>query len=115
MSAYGVGGLKRWQKRGDKLPPDTAGEYRIVDIGTGTPQYIGESGDLQRRLNQHTRTARKPAKTDKSHLFDPLRHEIRYQVAKHGVSVESRREHERASIAKHGPPWNRDQGGSGRR
>lgn len=115
MSVFGVGRPRRWQKHGAKLPPGTAGEYRIVSIETGKPEYIGESGDLQRRLNQHTRGSQKPSQTDKSHLFDPLKHEVRYQVAKRGASVESRREHERASIAKHRPPWNRDQGGSGRK
>lgn len=115
MSAYGRGRPKHWAKHGTKLPPGTAGEYRIVNRETGKPVYIGESGDLQRRLNQHTRTSQKPSTTDKSQLYDPVKHEVRYQLAKPHTSPEDRRQHERASIAKHRPLWNRDRGGSGRK
>ncbi len=111
---YGPGRAKRWVKGGTRLPPGTAGEYRIVKKETGKPHYIGESGDLERRLNQHTRMG-KAGTTDKSHLYDASKHEITYQVAKAGASTEARREHERRKIAEHAPSWNLDRGGSGRR
>ena len=111
---YGSGRAKRWVKGGTRLPPGTTGEYRIVNNETGKPNYIGESGDLERRLNQHTRKG-KARTTDKSHLYDPTKHEIVYQVAKPGASNEARREHEKRKIAEHAPAWNLDRGGSGRR
>ena len=115
MSVYGAGRPRRWAKRGAKLPPGTAGEYRIVDTETGKPEYIGETKDLQRRLNQHTRATTKPSRTNKSDRYDSAKHEICYQVANPLASAEQRREHERASIARHRPPWNADRGGSGRK
>lgn len=111
---YGPGRAKRWVKGSTRLPPGTAGEYRIVNKETGNPAYIGESGDLESRLNQHTRRG-KARNTDKSHLYDPTRHEVVYYVAKPGATTEARREHEKRKIAEHAPPWNQDRGGSGRK
>ena len=111
---YGPGRAKRWAKGITRLPPGTAGEYRIVSKESGKPNYIGESKDLQCRLNQHTRIG-KASTTDKSHLYDPTKHEIVYQVAKPDASTEARREHEKRKIAEHAPSWNLDRGGSGRR
>ena len=111
---YGPGRAKDWVKGSTKLPAGTAGEYRIVSKETGKPTYIGESGDLESRLNQHTRRG-KPRTTDKSHLYDPTKHRIAYQVARPGASTEARREHEKRKIAEHAPSWNKDGGGSGRR
>ncbi len=56
---YGPGRFKKWDKDGDKIPPDTPGEYRIQDKETGEILYIGESGELQDRLNAHTKRKRK--------------------------------------------------------
>lgn len=52
---------------------------------------------------------------DKSHLFDPEKHEIVYKEAKSGVSSDQRRKHEAKKIAQHNPSWNDDRGGSGRK
>lgn len=54
-SPYGPGRFKKWDKDGEKIPPGTAGEYRIQDKKTGETLYIGESSDLQQRLNAHTK------------------------------------------------------------
>ena len=51
---YEPGRPKRWKKGDTRLPPGTAGEYRILDRKTGKVKYIGEARDLQRRLYQHT-------------------------------------------------------------
>ena len=55
---YGPGRPKRWEKGKSRIPPGTAGEYRIRDKETGAVKYVGETKDLQRRLNQHTRKPR---------------------------------------------------------
>lgn len=52
---------------------------------------------------------------DKSHLFDPAKHEIVYKEAKPGASSDQRRKHEKQKIARHKPSWNDDGGGSGRK
>lgn len=112
---YGPGRPKRWLRGRTKLPTGTAGEYRIVSRRTGRPKYIGESGDLQRRLNEHTRRPTFATSRDKSHLYDPSKHEIVYQVAISGASTTARRTHEKNKIAEHAPSWNLDCGGSGRK
>ena len=114
-SPYGRGRPRRWVKGRTKLPPGTAGEYRIVSKETGNVEYVGESGDLEHRLNQHTRRTSRRSATDKSGLYDPAKHEIFFQVAKPGTSTETRRAHEKRKIAEHEPSWNRDRGGSGRK
>ncbi len=116
---YESGRPKHWKKGDTKLPAGTAGEYRIVDKETRENKYIGESRDLQRRLNQHTRKQRcaneSTVNTDKSHLYDSTKHEIVYQRAKAGASTEARRKHEKQKIAKHDPSWNKNKGGGGRK
>ena len=114
-SAYGPGRPRRWEKGKTKLPPGTAGEYRIVNKDTRDPEYIGESKDLQRRLNQHTRRTQKPTRTDKSHLYDREKHNIEFKQAKPGASSSARRKHEKTKIAQHRPSLNQDGGGSGRK
>lgn len=114
-SPYRPGRPRRWEKGKTKLPPGSAGEYRIVDKESGKPVYIGESGNLQARLNQHTRQTQNPTRTDKSSRNNPKKHRVDYQLAKPGASTEARRKHERSKIAQHKPPWNKDAGGSGRK
>lgn len=114
-NTYAPGRPKRWEKGKTKLPKGTVGEYRIVDKQTGKPEYIGESSDLQQRLNQHTRRSKKPTGTDKGHLFDPEKHRVEYKTARRGATSSARREHEKRKIAQHKPSWNKDGGGSGRR
>ncbi|MCY3701512.1 MAG: GIY-YIG nuclease family protein [Rhodospirillales bacterium] len=86
-----------------------------MDKNSGKLVYIGESGDLQSRLNQHTRQAQKPTRTDKSDLYNPKKHRVDYKLAKPDAAAEQRRKHERSKIAQHRPPWNKDGGGSGRK
>lgn len=112
---YSPGRPKRWKRGETKVPPRTAGEYRLVDKTTGAPLYIGETSDVQRRLTQHTRPAQRPTRTDKSNRFDPSKHRVEFKAAKLGATTGDRRAHERSKIVQHKPPWNRDGGGSGRK
>ena len=116
-SPYGPGPPKKWKKGESKIPSGTAGEYRIKNKETGEIKYIGETKDLQRRLNQHTRRPKTEEKMskDKSDRFDSDKHEVSYKEAKPGSSPASRRAHEKTKIARHKPSWNKDRGGSGRK
>lgn len=58
-SPYRPGRPKKWKKGETPIPPGTPGSYRITDKETGEIKYVGETKDLQRRLNQHTRQPRK--------------------------------------------------------
>lgn len=59
VNPYGPGRPKRWIKGETRIPPNTAGEYRIRDKESGEVKYVGETKDLQKRLNQHTRRPKK--------------------------------------------------------
>lgn len=52
---------------------------------------------------------------DKSDRFDPDKHEVTYKKAKPGSSSKARRAHEKKTIARHKPSWNKNQGGGGRK
>lgn len=41
-----------------KKPPSTPGEYRIRNEETNKIEYIGETNDLNRRMNEHKRNGR---------------------------------------------------------
>lgn len=89
---------------GGKRPPESPGEYRIKNKN-GTTIYIGESCDLNRRMNEHIRSGK----------FDISAGDtFEYQVADKRSTSRTRREHEQQKIAEHDPLLNRSRGGEGR-
>lgn len=84
-------------------PPNTGGEYRIRDGATGELRYIGETNDLSRRQDEHTRSG----------LLQPG-DTFEWKASRDGATSLERRAAEREHIAKHSPPANRRAGGGGR-
>ena len=104
MSAYKPGRPTKYRpSTGEGTePPHKPGEYRIRD-GNGSIQYIGETCDLDRRMNEHIKTG----KLAEGYSFE-------YQKADGRSSSATRREHERQKIEQHSPALNRSGGGEGR-
>lgn len=84
------------------LPPHAPGEYRFRDQNASI-MYIGETNDLNRRMQEHIRSGKLKAG-----------YTVEFQVADGRSSSGTRREHERAKIAQHDPKLNRSRGGEGR-
>lgn len=89
-----------------KDPPEKPGEYRFRNKETNEIDYIGETSNLKRRLQQHERSD-KPVSRD-THYFE-------YKVADGRFSVDKRREHETEKIEEHQPRLNQRAGGGGRK
>lgn len=105
MGIYSSGRMKKY-RQGDgkeKLPPNKPGEYRIRN-GNGAVVYVGETCDINRRMNEHRRSG----KFGKDESFE-------YQVADGRSTSSTRREHERKKIEQHNPERNKRAGGGGRR
>lgn len=85
-------------------PPSQPGEYRIRD-SAGAIAYVGETCDLNRRMQQHIRSG-KLSHRDSS-TFE-------YKVADSHSTSAQRRAHERQKIREHQPYLNRSGGGEGR-
>lgn len=107
MAIYAAGRPKKYNPttgEGHK-PPQTAGEYRIRSKN-GTLEYIGETNNLNRRMNEHLRSGKLPT--------GKCGGTIEWQTADPHSTSESRRVHERIKIAKHLPRGNKSIGGEGR-
>lgn len=87
-------------------PPASAGEYRIRN-SQGSLVYIGETNNLNRRMNEHIRTG-KLATGAGPHSI------IEYKVASADSTSATRRAHEQQKIAQHNPALNKSRGGEGR-
>lgn len=87
-------------------PPRGSGLYRFVSKLTGEIEYIGETGNLKRRIGQHFRSD-KPV--------SPETHYAEWKKADGRSTPKTRREHERVKINKHKPRLNKRSGGGGRR
>jgi len=94
---YGPGAYSK----GD--PPAKPGIYHIKDK-KGNSKYIGDSGDLKRRIKEHKKSGKiAPGDT------------VSHKTAKPGSSVNDRRSTEQAKIKKHKPYTNKSKGGEGRK
>ncbi len=104
MSIYKSGRPTKYRPEENKgtKPPHSPGEYRIRDE-EGNPKYIGETNDLDRRMNEHIRSGKLGPKDS-----------FEYQRADGRSTSITRREHEREKIEKHSPYMNRSHGGEGR-
>jgi len=89
-----------------QAPPNKPGSYRWRNKETGAIDYIGETGNLHRRMLEHERSD-KPVNR-KTHNFE-------WKQADGRFSVENRREHEGYQIDKHRPKFNDRAGGAGRK
>lgn len=83
-------------------PPAKAGEYRIR-TASGEIKYIGETVNLQRRMNEHIRSG-------KLSVGDT----IEVKIADGRSTSHTRRLHEQQKIAQHQPSQNKSCGGEGR-
>lgn len=90
-----------------RIPPKTAGEYRIC-TARGKIVYIGETCNLYRRMQEHIRSGKIVLRGRNVSTF-------LYQVASAESTSTSRREHEKKKIRKHKPKKNKSSGGEGRK
>lgn len=108
MSMYKPGRPSKYNpttQSGSK-PPAKAGEYRIRDR-EGNITYIGETSNLQRRMNQHLYNGKMSGGQNEGGTFE-------WKLADGRSSSATRREHERRKIEQHSPSLNRSRGGEGR-
>ena len=89
-----------------KKPPAKPGEYRIRDKD-GEITYIGETCDLNRRMNQHIKNGKLSDPNNSGGTFE-------YKVADGRSSSNTRRIHEKEKIKQHNPAMNASKGGEGR-
>ncbi|MCR5520943.1 MAG: GIY-YIG nuclease family protein [Lachnospiraceae bacterium] len=89
-----------------KCPPRAPGEYRIRNKD-GILTYVGETGNLYVRLEQHQRYGKLSNGQNAGGSFE-------WKQADRRSSSATRRVHERAKIAQHKPPMNGSCGGEGR-
>lgn len=108
MGIYKTGRPFKYDPTCDKVqkPPCKPGEYRIRDDSSEII-YIGETNDLERRMNEHIRSGKLSTGEDGQGTFE-------YQIADGRSTSNTRREHERQKIAEHQPSLNRSKGGEGR-
>ena len=104
MSTYKPGRPEKYFPTTGKgnVPPELPGEYRLRDE-SGVIQYIGETSNLKRRINQHLNTG----KLAKNWSFE-------YKVADGRSTSRTGREHEQEKIDQHNPLLNKSRGGEGR-
>lgn len=86
-----------------KSVPKKPGEYRIITDNKSV-QYIGQTRNLNRRMNEHMHTGKI---NNKNCIFA-------YQQADGRASHKALIEHEKKKIKKHNPPLNQRAGGGGR-
>lgn len=87
-----------------RKPPSRPGEYRIRD-NSNRITYVGETNNLNRRLNEHIR---------KGKLSEGTGVSFEWKAADRRSTSRTRRLHEQAKIKQHRPEWNRSRGGEGR-
>lgn len=106
-SVLGPGRMRETDKvrGGDCDTPHAPGVYRIRDKATGEVVYIGQTGDIRTRLQQHERSGR----------FDPGTQKAAYGVARKGASPQELCDTEKFHIGRHKPSGNKTMGGNGRR
>ena len=104
MSIYKPGRPTKYDpaRANSEKPPERPGEYRIRDEA-GSITYVGETNNLRRRTNEHTRSG----KLDCSGTLE-------YQIADGRSTSQTRRVHEREKIHQHSPTDNKSKGGEGR-
>ena len=85
--------------------PNAPGVYRIRDKASGEIVYIGQTGDVRTRLQQHERSGR----------FDPETQKASYGIARDGALAQELCDTEKLHIARHRPSGNKTAGGNGRR
>lgn len=83
-------------------PPSTPGEYRIRDTLDNSIDYVGETCNLKRRMNEHVRAG----KLDEFNTFE-------WKQADESSNSRTRREHEKEKIKQHSPWLNKSKGGEG--
>lgn len=86
------------------IPPPQPGLYRIRNRATGQIEYVGETGNIYRRILEHTRSGK----------FNPDCHEIEWKCADSTSTSVTRREVEKRWILRHTPTLNGNGGGGGR-
>jgi hypothetical protein len=84
------------------VPPNQAGEYRIIDQA-GKTKYVGITNDLERRKAEHIRSG-KIVKRDT----------FRWKTAQPGATYDDLRDHEQKKIEQLKPYENKNRGGGGR-
>ena len=89
-----------------RVPPDKPGLYRIRK-SQGEILYIGETCSLRRRMREHIRSGKISMAKKRPMILE-------YKVADSSSTSQTRRQHEKAKIAKHKPVLNRSGGGEGR-
>ena len=59
MAIYSQGRPYRFYQHNGQgsVPPESAGEYRIIDLN-GNIAYVGETENLLRRMQEHMRTGK---------------------------------------------------------
>jgi len=105
MSIYKPGRPAKYDphKNEDNKPPSKPGEYTIRNR-SGNVRYVGETNDLRRRADEHTRDGN----ISRGETYN-------YKIADGRSTSSTRRDHERGKIHQHDPPRNKTKGGEGRR
>ena len=106
-SVIGLGLMRETDRvRGaDCDTPNAPRVYRIRDKDTEKIVYIGQTGDVRTRLQQHERSGR----------FDPETQKASYGIARDGASAQELCDTEKLHIARHRPSGNKTADGNGRR
>ena len=86
-------------------PPNDPGVYRYINNESGKVDYVGETADLRRRSNEHSR----------SDMVSRDTHTFAWQKADGRSTSTTRRAHEQVKISQHNPPLNQRAGGGGRK
>lgn len=108
MSVYRCGRPAKFRpslKQGSK-PPAKPGEYRIRN-NAGEITYVGETNNLNRRMNEHLRNGKMSNGQNEGGSFE-------WKVADGRSSSRTRRIHEQEKIHQHKPCMNCSIGGEGR-
>ena len=89
-----------------KKPSSLPGEYRIKN-DSGKITYIGETNNLNRRINEHIRSGKLPCGEGHNST-------VEYKIADGRSNSRTRRIHEQQKINQHQPALNKSKGGEGR-
>ena len=99
-------GIFRRGRPSRQAPPHKPGLYRFRNRNTGEIDYIGETGNLARRIADHLRSSKPLSRAT---------HHAEWQAADGRSTSRTRRAHERVKIDQHKPRQNKRGGGGGRR
>lgn len=97
-------GRMRTAKEINQLP-NRPGIYRFVNQVTGTVDYVGQTNNIKRRINEHKRSGH----------FNSVIHKVVYGIAKADATRDALCFTEKQHIKKHRPLKNKTKGGNGRR